>query len=477
MLLNGLRQRELGLNNYHYHHRRLYRGLPLNARLANQESPHMLPRRFSPRGTYLISYGSDQQSLMLHRVEYVDGASGWQEWFTMEWEQRVAEGGASLSRDCCLVDEDERWLVVASLQQANGASNTANPYQMRSLAGQLEDVVFYLIRLSDGQVLDRIQFTSEQIQLSGVSLFQDRLVICRLYSQEVYIYWIRGTKLLLLHRIGYSLWPDDALTMRMAGHDPLETAETTLQLGFRQAWLSHVYRQSKDPLAFYSAWSWLSNLWMSKVMMISTDTLLIKLSPSDGCTPRTADQCPPSCCMIIWSLSLRSIVRWWRANSEEFFHFFYRQLQPDTASFYHPTCTSSAYESYWLERQLDLYAAAKDAGYPAARRRLLASTFTQSSSCTSPYLDSDIFRFDEKTVGVDRPKQSSDYPIRWFNRETDESLFYLDSSTTAAPFYSHDGNNRKYTSWIFHPHLPLALSYSHGLMRSTCFNIYFHKGA
>ncbi|KAK9001292.1 hypothetical protein V6N11_083079 [Hibiscus sabdariffa] len=78
------------------------------------------------------------------------------------------------------------------------------------------------------------------------------------------------------------------------------------------------------------------------------------------------------------------------------------------------------------------------------------------SMSPSPYFDQSLFRFDEKLISAtDRPRQSTDHPIRFISRRQ----LHKFKIKTGPEFGSADGRSKRYSHFLFHPFLPLALSF------------------
>ncbi|PPS19307.1 hypothetical protein GOBAR_AA01263 [Gossypium barbadense] len=98
------------------------------------------------------------------------------------------------------------------------------------------------------------------------------------------------------------------------------------------------------------------------------------------------------------------------------------------------------------------------------------------SMSPSPYFDQSLFRFDEKLISAtDRPRQSTDHPIRFNSRRQGDILKF--KIKTGPEFGSADGRSKKYSHFLFHPVWPLALSFIQPslFLPPSAVNIHFRR--
>ncbi|XP_040946815.1 light-mediated development protein DET1 isoform X1 [Gossypium hirsutum] len=98
------------------------------------------------------------------------------------------------------------------------------------------------------------------------------------------------------------------------------------------------------------------------------------------------------------------------------------------------------------------------------------------SMSPSPYFDQSLFRFDEKLISAtDRPRQSTDHPIRFISRRQPNILKF--KIKTGPEFGGADGRSKKYSHFLFHPAWPLALSFIQPslFLPPSAVNIHFRR--
>jgi hypothetical protein len=118
-------------------------------------------------------------------------------------------------------------------------------------------------------------------------------------------------------------------------------------------------------------------------------------------------------------------------------------------------------DSYWRRQQLrdtlHLFLTSRNGGQEQAVRRglcLMLPTPLQWRGCTScPYLDPDLFSYDEKCIT--RARHASGHTFNFYSRARQKLAFTLDSNAEAN---DNARRVRKRTIFFFHPFLPLVLS-------------------
>lgn len=100
---------------------------------------------------------------------------------------------------------------------------------------------------------------------------------------------------------------------------------------------------------------------------------------------------------------------------------------------------------------------AKGGSHVEATKRVLAQLpiSAQSFSC-SPYLDLSLFSYDDKLVSVmERPKACSEYPIRFFDRDSGILKFRIYPGFQSMPSIP---TPLRLVAFAFHPIEPFAIS-------------------
>ena len=393
------------------------------------------------------------------------------DFFDSIYNVQITNGTEMLSRDFCLFTEDEQHVIIASAVPnvssilSSNFQATKNPYSVNAL-GSLDDIAFYLVELKSGIVKDKICFEADYIYLSnhtGVSICGSRLAITSVRHQIIHIYFIDNAKgrFAKVGTVGYSLYEDDELVWTRAGHGR-PSSEVIVDpiykplLGFRHRFMAYLYRNAlskenptKASSLLFMNWNYYAGLCIWKAQFLDRDHLLLKIGAEEQLSGRNPESIPNVVFFVIYKISTTEIICLYRGNSSELYklltsnHECFRTMPAAdhfdlTSSCWHPNYTPTPstidIERYLWDRQFELYSNSKNAGDSVAIKRIL-SGLPYSSQCgfggslespISPYLDTSLFRYDDKTVGPgDRPKPSSDFPVKFFHRDSDLVAFRL----------------------------------------------------
>lgn len=96
------------------------------------------------------------------------------------------------------------------------------------------------------------------------------------------------------------------------------------------------------------------------------------------------------------------------------------------------TPATDLYERQLWDRNFQLLAASRphQGEVYAAKRLLMSLPYSQQSYSESPYVDSAIFRFDERSVSAsERQRSASEFPVKFFSRRSNRVIFRLNSGT------------------------------------------------
>lgn len=118
------------------------------------------------------------------------------------------------------------------------------------------------------------------------------------------------------------------------------------------------------------------------------------------------------------------------------------------------SCSSRRHENDLIHQFW--YNSAHDARSHASKSLLQFLPFTPQAWSPSPYFDQNLFDYDEKAIGaVDRPRQCTEYPIKFYCKETNELKFKIQPGN---PEEGHSGRAFKVATYHFHPTLPFIVS-------------------
>ena len=383
------------------------------------------------------------------------------DFFSLLYERPIAVGGVEiLCRDFLLVTPDEQQVILASATPATipTQSPNTNPHSLDCL-GSLDHVTLYLVRLSDGQILDRLHFPSDYIFLAhhaGVSLCGRHLAITSVQHQLILLYWIDPVKgrFVQTGQVGHSLYLDDRLTRIRSGSNPFEdTSSGVALLGIRQRLMAWFYRTAQTQehprrlvAQLYLDWRRLTGLCIWKAQWLDTHHLFLKLGDVDQLAGRQFD--PTVVFFLIYHIPTTRILAVWSGDDLELYGVLSRhqesfRILPNTTTIGQPNYTThpgnSLEEAYLWNRQWEIINQNNQNNqnnHITALRRILANLPYSSQTGAgelagglSPYLDSCLFRWNERVVGPgDRAKPSSEYPVRFFRRCDRKLAFRLDQS-------------------------------------------------
>ncbi|KAF9349322.1 acid phosphatase det1, partial [Mortierella sp. AD094] len=140
------------------------------------------------------------------------------DFFELRHETVVLKESEMLSKDFCLVTANGRFIIVAAVSPCTGSSSDGRAYPCSlNCIPNLDTVVFYVIELVTGKIVDKREFKNEFINIAhhiGVSLYDSLFAVMLIQSQAIQIIHIKNNgKLIDLHRIGWFNHDDDELVL------------------------------------------------------------------------------------------------------------------------------------------------------------------------------------------------------------------------------------------------------------------------
>ncbi|KAF8937626.1 acid phosphatase det1 [Dissophora ornata] len=228
-LLRSLRGRELGVNRAKSHviaARRLYRSIYPNTTIHGVDCQFSNLKKFTPCGQYLIGMSKNQRAVHIYRFKGSGGppedrpaeSLNFKDFFELKHETVVLKESEMLSKDFCLVTANGRFILVAAVSPCTGGSSDRRAYPCSlNCIPNLDTVVFYVIELATGSIVDKREFKNEYITIAhhaGVSLYDSLFAVMLIQSQAIQIIHIKNNgKLIDLHRIGWFNHDDDELVL------------------------------------------------------------------------------------------------------------------------------------------------------------------------------------------------------------------------------------------------------------------------
>uniref|UniRef100_A0A7N2MV30 Light-mediated development protein DET1 n=1 Tax=Quercus lobata TaxID=97700 RepID=A0A7N2MV30_QUELO len=191
---------------------------------------------------------------------------------------------------------------------------------------------------------------------------------------------------------------------------------------------------------------------------------------------RNADQHPAF--FAVYNMETTEIVAFYQNSAEDLYHLFEQYCDH-----FHSTSRNSLYMNFISSHSNNIHAleqlrSIKNKATSSSQfvKKMLGSLpFSCQSQSPSPYFDQSLFRFDEKLISAtDRHRPSTDHPIKFILRRPPCSLkFKIKLGPEAG---SADGRTKKISSFLFHPFLPLALSFQYtSFSQPSVVNIHFRR--
>ncbi|CAH8272810.1 unnamed protein product [Arabidopsis lyrata] len=514
--------------------RHFYENLVPSYTLYDVDSPDHCFRKFTEDGLFLISFSRNHQELIVYRPSWLTysttsddddstplprRASKFDSFFTQLYSVNLASSNELICKDFFLYHKTRRFgLFATSTAQIHDSSPTND-----AVPGvpSIDKITFILLRLDDGDVLDERVFLHDFVNLAhnmGVFLYDDLLAILSLRYQRIHLLQIRDSGHLVDARaIGYFCREDDELFLNSSSQammsqdkskqqslsgnkDDDDVAENGLHhsqpqpnptnsflSGIKQRLLSFIFREiwneeSDNVLRvqslkkkFYFHFQDYVDLIIWKVQFLDRQHLLIKFGSVDGGVTRSADHHPAF--FAVYNMETTDIVAFYQNSAEDLYQLFEQFSDHFTVSSSTPFMnfvTSHSNSVHALE-QLKYMKNKSNSFSQFVKKMLLSLPFSCQSQSPSPYFDQSLFRFDEKLISAaDRHRQSSDNPIKFISRRQPQTLkFKIKPGPECG---TADGRSKKICSFLFHPHLPLAISIQQTLfMPPSVVNIHFRR--
>ncbi|XP_044509672.1 light-mediated development protein DET1 isoform X2 [Mangifera indica] len=500
--------------------RRFYENLVPGFTIYDVECPDHLFRKFTDDGQYLISFSRNHQDLIVYRPTWLSfscqeecsshdlppKARRFESFFTQLYCVTLASCNEIICRDFFLAVEGNQFgLFATSTAQIHDSPATGEAVQGVPF---IEKITFHLLRLEDGVVLDEKVFCNDFINLAhnlGVCLYDDLLAIVSLRYQTIHVLQIRDSgNLVDVREIGSFCREDDELFLNSnsqymttsdrsrlhhlpgnhiengSNHDQPNQDNAFLS-GIKQRLLSFIFQgiwneetdQTKRVQClkkkFYFHFQDYADLIIWKVQFLDRHHLLIKVS-------RNADQ--HTAFFFVYNMETTEVIAFYQNSADELY-FLFEQF----CDHFHATTRNAMYMNFISSHSNNIYALEqlrsiknKAGSFPQFVKKMLASLpFSCQLQSPSPYFDQSLFRYDEKLISsTDRHRQSTDHPIKFISRRQPHTLkFKIKPGPEAGTI---DTRTKRYSSFLFHPFLPLALSIQHNwFLQPSYVNIHFRR--
>lgn len=451
---------------WYYSRRRLYTAIVPNHsenRIKIPENCYL--RKFFPDGHHLLAFSNDQRSVEI--FEYKGVGSGHQlystgrpdqevlatslfnSFFKHQFSITVTQGDEVLNRECSLFTTEGHYAIVAS-----SAALPDDPYpnlhdtlkNNESLSPNarfvLENYTLYLVSLTKGDVADIHDFKCDKIFLShnqGLSLCDSKLAVLSAQHQTIHLFEIVCGTFIPLQEIGRFCYPDDNLVFNEAGLTLPCAAEGSNNeyRPFLENWINSLKHRflcciksqaeaactsiDATPLAtFYKRFNYFNMLRIWKMQLLDQHTLLLKYTTEDIVTLRQIDPISQPAFFAFYDIDTTRMLAVYENSSEDFLSIYEKYANEFRSAVSHPlaydsSCVSNCLYGRALHKKFkQTITNARYGGVKEATKRLLVQlpVCSQSFSC-SPYLDLNLYRYDDKWISpLERPKPCGEMPVK-----------------------------------------------------------------
>ncbi|KAH9525868.1 acid phosphatase det1, partial [Dermatophagoides farinae] len=433
----------------------------------------------------------------------------------------VAMDGGQLSRECSLFTDDNRFLIVASISSTSEATtsfhdryqtNESIPMSHRST---YEDYKFHIIDIDAGRVVDSIEFKTDKIQIAnnhGIYLYKNVFAILSVQHQIIHLYYILPNGEFIFNRkIGRfcseedRLLFEDSLIQSMyrrlnqpipVSHRPVAAfreipfnalKHRIITFAFLQAKRQSIEYGSPKPLCqFYHDFDYLVNLRMLKMQLLDEEHLLIKYEQEYSLVTYnqfiiskydTYNQTKLWNLFVVYNWKTTEVINIYPQHSQTLLYAYENFCNYFRHPYGYYPCSPS--NNYYAHVAYEVFKQSiienRNGNYSEAVRCILSLLPHHAQLLTpSPYLDLSLFSYDEKVIGLnEKPRHTSDEPIRFFNRNTDRLSFRMHTGQPQRlpPLLIPLPNNRRLIAFIFHPTDPFIISVQR---YNSQYLLYFH---
>ncbi|KHG29244.1 Light-mediated development DET1 [Gossypium arboreum] len=446
--------------------RRFYENLVPSFTIYDVECPDHSFFKFTDDGQYFVCFSRNRQDLIVYRPTWLSfsckgedcdnnqelppQAKRFESFFTQLYVKPLASCNELICKDFFLYMESNQFGIFAT--------STAQIQDARGTDGAIlgvpsfEKITIHLFRLEDGFKLDEklCRFVIKQYTFfkSGTP---GTLLMCELSAHTV----LAGNR--------------GDLVDNGTNHDQPNSNNSFLS-GIKQRLLSFIFRE---------IWSEETDQ-TQRVQCLKkkfyfhfqdyVDLVILKAS-------RNTDQLPAF--FAVYNMETTEIVAFYQNAADELYLLFER-----FCDHFHATSINSMYMNFISSHSNNIHALEqlksmknKATSISQFVKKMLSSLPLNCQSMSpSPYFDQSLFRFDEKLISAtDRPRQSTDHPIRFNSRRQGDILKF--KIKTGPEFGSADGRSKKYSHFLFHPVWPLALSFIQPslFLPPSAVNIHFRR--
>ncbi|XP_062133026.1 DET1 homolog isoform X1 [Drosophila sulfurigaster albostrigata] len=478
--------------------------------------PPVYLRKFTPDGSKLLAFSHDQRSCIVYTYKGVGSerfgqllneanvgsgetynvninnqlrSTAFDKLFETKYVLRLCNGDTAryyLHREFSIFHEDGRYVLLAGMCILNGCNIPISDYERYpDLFDKLDmfSYIFFVVDLQHGIVTDEVQLPQDSICLShnhGISMHSHTIAILSRLRQAIYIYELVDGRLIKHeHEIGPR--PREC-AFQAVEHPSMLDVNTLLPIShIKQRVLSFLYRQIQqdDPqtgqkyIEFYKNFDFIENMIIEKMQLVDSDLILLRYEerPKDSDVApmlTTGEPQPPRRLYVFYCMTSEDVSGVYQDDSLE--------LLQIVVQFYNKMCNVRSLQTgdvpslptHYFMRQNYVN---PNKTIPFMRQAALrfnpsVPVSTQSFS-TSPYLNYNVFNYDDRLVSpLERPKPCSTEPIIFRDRVSNLIKYRLNTKArrphnALAP--------RELCAFICHPFEPLIISIQ------KCMHVYDYK--
>nr|SVE86623.1 EOG090X028J [Daphnia similis] len=489
--------------------RSFYQTVVPNFTIVNVEKPPCYLRKFTPNGKYFIAFSSDQTSVEVYNYlgpsaaeallvevpgtrEFIGNDANeavnlrskvFSKFFQLKYTIPVTPVGEQLNRECSLFVGDGRFVIVGSASYVpeepqpnffeifrNNESVSPHP------RSPLEDCSLHIVDIVNGKLCDTRTLKTDKIFLShnqGLYLYEDTLAVLSVQHQTIHIFRITSEGYFAdVKTIGRFCFDDDEWLINQvrglwpSGQLVRPFREATVN-ALKHRLLVFLYRraikisQAEGNLfhvrKFYQNFDHIRALRLWKMQLLDESHLLLKYASEDVVTLRAPDANTQPAFFVVYNMDSAQVINVYENTSEELldlFENFCDLLRNATQG----SPSSNVFANVIHQRFKQTIVSARFGGQTEATKRLLSQLpISAQSYSSSPYLDLQLFSYDDKWVSLmERPKTSGEHPIRFYVRESGLLRFRIYAGILGRP--APPTSARRLVAFTFHPTDPFSIS-------------------
>nr|SVE84129.1 EOG090X028J [Daphnia pulex] len=494
--------------NYHIC-RSFYQSVVPNFTIVNIEKPPCYLRKFTPNGKYFIAFSSDHTSVEVYKYlgpsavedlltdvpgtrEFVGNDTNeavnlrskvFSKFFQLKHTIAVTPVGEQLNRECSLFVGDGRFVIVGSASYVpeepqpnffdifrNNESVSPHP------RSPLEDCSLHIVDIVNGRLCDTRTMKTDKIFLShnqGLYLYEDTLAVLSVQHQTIHIFKISHDGYFAdVKTIGRFCFDDDEWLINQvrglwpSGQLVRPFREATVN-ALKHRLLVFLYRRAINMAEaegnlfhvrkFYQNFDHIRALRIWKMQLLDESQLLLKYASEDVVTLRAPDPNTQPAFFVVYNMENAQVINVYENTSQEILNLFENfcdLLRNATQG----SPSSNVFANVIHQRFKQTIVSARFGGQTEATKRLLSQLpISAQSYSSSPYLDLQLFSYDDKWVSLmERPKTSGEHPIRFYVRESGLLRFRIYAGILGRP--APPSSARRLVAFTFHPTDPFAIS-------------------